>query len=140
LDGPLSTFGLQAAAPIANGLNWQARLAYIHSNAAYEPYVYNRYAADVWLPWNFKVPGNPFVWTLTPNFGVSWWQYKVPDPTIDPTTAQRDLEWRVGLGLDVPIYRQFVLGVLVQYHVFQSNIPAFSFRDLAVTAGPTIRF
>jgi hypothetical protein len=140
LAGPLSTVAFQAAGPVANGLSWQARLSYIHSNAVFEPYAYNRYSADIWLPWNFKLPGDSRVWTITPNFGISDWLYKAPDPTIDTTTAQRDLEWRVGLGLDVPIYRQFSLGLLVQYHVFASNIPVFSFRDLAVTAGPTIKF
>jgi hypothetical protein len=46
----------------------------------------------------------------------------------------------VGLGMDIPVYGQVTLGLLTQYRNVSSNIPAFSTRDLSVTAGPTIRF
>jgi hypothetical protein len=140
LAGTLYTYAFQAAAPIYGGLGWQARVAYVHSNDVYAPYAYNRYSADILLPWNFSLPGSSLIWTVTPNFGVSQWLYKAPDPTIDPTIAQRDLEWRLGLGLDIPIRSQFSLGLLVQYRAVSSNLPVFSMRDLAITAGPTVKF
>lgn len=140
LAGTLYTYAFQAAAPIVAGLGWQARVAYVQSNDIFQPYGYNRYSADVWLPWNFSLPGDSRTWTVTPNFGVSHWLYKAPDPTIDPNIAQRDLEWRVGLGLDVPIWNQVSLGLLVQYRTMSSNLPIFSMRDLAISAGPTFKF
>ena len=141
LSGTLSTYAFQAAAPIYAGLGWQARLAYAHDNAVFEPYSYDRYSVDVWLPWNFSLPWDASrTWTITPTAGVSNWLYKAPDPAIDPTKAQHDLEWRLGLGIDVPIQGQLTLGLLVQYRAVASNIPVFSMRDLAVTAGPSVRF
>ena len=140
LAGTLYTYALQAASPVFAGLSWQARVAYVQSNDVFAPYSYNRYSADVWLPWNFSLPGDSRTWTITPTAGVSRWQYKAPDPTIDPAIAQRDLEWRLGLGLDVPIQGQLSLGLLVQYRAVASNLPVFSMRDLAVTAGPTLKF
>jgi hypothetical protein len=140
LAGTLYTYAFQATSPIYAGLNWQARVGYAHSNAIFEPYSYNRYFADIMLPWNFSFPGDGRTWTITPTFGVSQWLYKAPDPTIDPNVAQRDLEWRVGLGLDVPIRDQFSVGLLVQYRTVSSNLPVFSMRDLAFTVGPTVKF
>jgi hypothetical protein len=140
LTGPLSTYAFQAAAPIYGGLGWQARVAYSHDQTVFEPYSYNEYSADIWLPWNFSFPGDSRTWTLTPTAGVSNWLYKAPDPTIDPTTAERNLEWRVGLGLDFPIRGQFIFGVLVQYRDVLSNIPVFAMRDLSVTFGPSLKF
>jgi hypothetical protein len=140
LAGTLYTYAFQAAAPIYGGLGWQARVAYVHSDDVFAPYSYNRYSADILLPWNFSLPGSGLTWTVTPNFGVSQWLYKAPDPTIDPAISQRDLEWRLGLGLDVPIRSQFSLGLLVQYRAVSSNLPVFSMRDLAITAGPTLKF
>jgi hypothetical protein len=140
LDGTLSTYALQAAGPIYGGLTWQTRFAYAHSNDVFDPYSYNRYSADIWLPWSFTVPWDGRTWILTPNFGISRWLYKAPDPTIDPSVAQRDLEWRTGFALDVPIQNQFSFGVLVQYRAVSSNIPVFSMRDLAVSLGPALKF
>lgn len=140
LSGPLSTYALKAAGPVADGLSWQSRLAYAHSSASFGPYTYDSYIADVWLPWNFSFPGDGRVWTLTPSAGVSYWLYNAPDPTIDPATTPHTTEWRVGLGLDVPIWKQVVLGTLVQYRADQSNIGAFTMHDLQVSAGPTFKF
>ena len=140
LSGTLSTYALPAAGPVFSGLTWQSRLAYGHASDQFGPYSYDVYAADIWLPWNFSFPGDSRIWTLTPTAGVSRWIYSAPDPTIDPTITPRSTEWRVGLGLDVPIWKQFTLGMLVQYRADQSNVPAFTMRDLAVSAGPTLKF
>ena len=86
------------------------------------------------------MPSDSRIWTLTPTAGVSRWLYSAPDPTIDPTITPRTTEWRVGLGLDVPIWKQVILGMLVQYRADQSNVPAFTMRDLSVSAGPTFKF
>jgi hypothetical protein len=140
LGGTLSTYGLQASAPLASGLSWQSRFAYAHSSDQFEPSSYDSYAADVWLPWNFSFLGDGRTWTLTPTAGATYWRYAAPDPTIDPINTPRVTEWRVGLGIDVPIWRQVVLAMLVQYRADDANIPAFAFRDFSVSAGPTFKF
>ncbi len=140
LGGPLSTYGLQASVPVFPGLRWVSRVSCAHDSAFYGPDTYNSYAVDTWLPWNFTVGTDSRTWTLTPTAGVSRWLYDAPDPSIDPVHTPRTTEWRVGLGLDVPIWRQIVLGMLVQYRADQSNIPAFTMRDFSVSAGPTLKF
>jgi len=140
LSGTLSTYGLQASGPISNGLGWQSRLGFGHASDNYTPYSYDVYAADLWLPWNFSFPGDGRLWTLIPSAGVSRWLYAAPDPNIAPTITARSTEWRVGLGLNIPIWKQVVLATLVQYRADQSNVPAFTMRDLSVSAGPTFKF
>lgn len=138
LTGPVTTVALQASGPIYTGLSWQGRLGYDQADAAYEPYSYDRYSADMWLPWNFLLCNR--TWTLIPTVGVSRWVYLAPDPTIDPTLAQRTLEWRAGVALNIPIHDQFSLALLVQYHAYVSNLPIFTMNDLAISIGPTLRF
>jgi hypothetical protein len=140
LSGTVSSYGLQASGPVSNGLTWQSRLGFGHASDRYGPYSYDVYAADLWLPWNFSFPGDGRIWTLIPSAGVSRWLYAAADPNIDPAVAARTTEWRAGLGLEIPLWKQVVLGTLVQYRADQSNIPAFTMHDLSVSAGPTLKF
>ncbi len=140
MSGTLSTVGLLATGPVYSSLSFQSRLTYAHASDNFNPFSYNSYAADIWLPWNFSPLGDGRTWTLLPTAGVSWWQYAAPDPTVDPNTTPNILEWRVGLGLEVPIWKLLYLGLLAQYRADVSNIPAFSMRDLSFTGGPIVRF
>jgi hypothetical protein len=140
LSGTLSTYGVLAAAPIYGGLSWHARFAYDHDEAVFAPYAYDRYSADIWLPLNFSPPWDSHTWTLTPGAGFSQWIYHAPDPNIDPLQAQRTQEWRVSLGLDMPVRKQLYLSMLGQYHGFASNIPVFTMTDWSFTAGPMLKF
>jgi hypothetical protein len=143
LSGTLSTVGLQASGPIASGVAWQSRLAYARASDQFAFDSYKRFAADVWLPWAFYWP-TPWAgssqWTIIPTAGVTTWNYDTPDPFIAPFTTAHTTEWRVGLGIEVPIWRKLVLGSLLQYRNATSNVAAFSYRDLSVSAGPLVRF
>jgi hypothetical protein len=140
LSGTLSTAAFQAAGPVYSGLGWQTRLTYAHADDVNASYSYNRYTAELWLPWNFAVPNTTGTWTLTPNAGVSLWAYDMPDPTIDPLNTQRSVEWWVGLNLNIPVWKQFGIGLATQYHVVSSNIAVFSMKDLSFIVGPTLKF
>jgi hypothetical protein len=140
LNGPLSTFGLQASGPIVSGLGWQTRAAFAHSSASFSPDSYDAYIADLWLPWNFSFPGDGRTWTLTPIAGFSNWQYNAPDPAIDPNTTPHTTEWRAGVGLDVPIWSKIYMSMLVQYRADTSNVAAFTMHDFSVSGGPTFKF
>jgi hypothetical protein len=143
LSGTLSTVGLQASGPIASGLAWQSRIAYASASDQFAFDSYKSFAADVWLPWAFYWP-TPWAgssrWTIIPTAGVTTWNYDAPDPFVAPFTTAHTTEWRVGLGVEVPIWRKLVLGSLLQYRNATSNVAAFSYRDLSVSAGPLIRF
>jgi hypothetical protein len=140
MNGTLQTYGVQASGPVYSSLSFQSRVVYAHASDAFNPYSYDSYAADIWLPWNFSPLGDGRTWTLTPTGGFTQWQYSAPDPTIDPLVTPHILEWRVGLGLEFPIWQQVMLDTLVQYRADVSNIAAFSMHDFSVAAGPTLRF
>ena len=139
-NGPLQTYGLQASGPVVSSLSFQTRVVYAHADATFNPFGYNSYAADIWLPWNFSPLGDGRTWTLTPTAGFTQWQYNAPDPAIDPLTTPHILEWRVGLGLEFPIWTKLFLATQVQYRADLSNIAAFGMHDFSVAAGPTFRF
>src|SRR5262249_223943 len=143
LSGTLSTVGLQASGPIGGGLAWQSRIAYARASDQFAFDSYKSFAADLWLPWVFYWP-TPWAgssrWTIIPTAGVTTWHYDAPDPFVAPFTTAHTTEWRVGLGVEVPIWRKLVLGSLLQYRNATSNVAAFSYRDLAISAGPLIRF
>jgi Tetratricopeptide repeat len=143
LSGTLSTVGVQASGPIASGIAWQSRIAYARASDQFAFDSYKSFAADVWLPWAFYWP-TPWAgssrWTIIPTAGVTTWNYDAPDPFVAPFTTARTTEWRVGLGVEVPIWRKLVFGSLLQYRNATSNVAAFSYRDLAISAGPLIRF
>jgi Tetratricopeptide repeat len=143
LSGTLSTVGVQASAPIAGGLGLQTRVAYGRANDQFAFDSYSSIIADVWLPWTFYWP-TPWAgtarWTIIPTAGVTNWRYDAPDPFVAPFTTANTTEWRVGLGVEVPIWGKVVLGSLLQYRNASSNVAAFSYRDLAISAGPMIRF
>lgn len=139
LSGTLSTYGVQANGPVIGGLSWQSRVAYAHANDEFAFDTYDSFAADVWLPWNVAYwSGRP--WTLIPTAGVTTWRYGAPDPFIDPLTTAHTTEWRVGLGLEAPLWGRLIFASLVQYRADRSNVAAFSMHDLSVTAGPTFKF
>jgi hypothetical protein len=140
MNGPLQTYGLQASGPIYSGLSFQSRVVYAHADASFNPFGYDSYAGDIWLPWNFSPLGDGRIWTLTPTAGFTTWQYSAPDPTVDPLNTAHILEWRVGLGFEFPIWQQIMLNTLVQYRADSSNIAAFGMHDFSVSAGPTLRF
>lgn len=140
LDGTLATFALQAAGQIIQGVGWYARFAFNHSDDALPWYSYDRYAVDLWFPCTVPSPWGGRSWAVTPSFGVSPRLYREPDPTINPFITEHDLEWRLGIGLDIPIRDRFGLGVQLQYRAINSNIPGNTVKDLAVTMGPTVSF
>jgi hypothetical protein len=140
LSGPLTTVGLRASGPIASGLGWQTRGAFAHSSASFGPDSYDAYIADLWLPWNFSLLGDGRTWTLTPIAGFTHWQYSAPDPNVDPLNTPRTTEWRVGLGLDVPIWSKVYMSALAQYRADTSNIAAFTMHDFSISGGPTFKF
>jgi tetratricopeptide (TPR) repeat protein len=140
LDGTLATYALQAGGPIFQGLRWQARFAFNRADDAFPWYSYDRYAFDFWLPCTVPSPWGGRSWVVTPSFGVAPWLYRIPDPTMNPTITEHDLEWRVGVGLDIPLRDRFGLGVQVQYRAINSNIPLNTVKDLSITLGPTVSF
>jgi hypothetical protein len=56
------------------------------------------------------------------NAGVTTWRYDAPDPFVAPFTTANTTEWRVGLGLEVPIWHKLIFASLVQYRDATCNV------------------
>jgi tetratricopeptide (TPR) repeat protein len=140
LDGTLATFALQAAGQFVEGCGWEARFALNHSDSSFSWFSYNRYAFDFWFPCTFPSPWGGRGWTVAPSIGVAPWIYRQPDPVNFPLITEHALEWRAGIGLNIPMEARIGFGILLQYHAIDSNVPANTIKDFAVTLGPTINF
>ena len=123
-------------------LKWNMRAAFNRADTLRDYNAYRSVAFDFGLGYEFDPTYVPTArkWTLSPFFGFSRTRYDDPNPVVDPTLRRRDREWRVGTSLDMPIWANAGLGLMVQYANNRSNIPNFSTRNLSVTFGPTVRF
>jgi len=140
--GALTTSWLTASGFLASSLRWTAR-GFYQNNDARE--AFNAFAAtggDVGLIWQVEPPvltefGS---WSIFSFVGMTRTAYDAANPSVDPAVRRKDREWRVGTKLNLPLWTNGGLGLLVQYTTTRSNLPNFRMRNLAVTVGPTVRF
>ncbi len=95
---------------------------------------------DLGLPFDFAGPWGERPWTLTPLVGFSYTDYDAPNPLVDPRVRREDTEWRVGAGIDLPVFQNVGLGAQVTYSRTDSNIRNYRIDNLAVSFGPTLWF
>ncbi|HVV92256.1 MAG TPA: tetratricopeptide repeat protein [Hyphomicrobiales bacterium] len=146
LTGNLVTAGFIVGGPLAPvpGLSWAARLAY-EANRVDSRFTFNsydRFALDLLVPYAFTRSwgGEAHQIVVTPQAGFSYAAYQRPDPIINPTITRVDNEWRIGLGVDVQLWKHVGVSTLVQYDAVQSSLRNFTAHDFSVTFGPTLRF
>jgi hypothetical protein len=145
LTGNLLTTGFIVGGPLpaVQGLSWAARFAY-EANAAdsFSYNSYDRFAVDLLVPYTFTRSwgGATHQIVLTPQAGYGYAAYHSPDPIVSPAVARMDNEWRVGLGVDVQLWKHVGLSSLVQYQAVESSLRNFTAHDFSVTFGPTLRF
>jgi len=140
--GLVHTVYMNASAPITMEWRWNTRLAFNRVDARVNHYSYRSFAADAGLIYEFSPS---FVesarkWVLNPFVGYTQTRYDEANWIVDPYTRRRDREWRIGSGLDMPLWPNAGLGLLVQYTNVRSNIPNYSTRNFSVTFGPTVKF
>jgi tetratricopeptide (TPR) repeat protein len=82
----------------------------------------------------------PYRWVLTPYLRVAWAGFDAPDPTVDASVTRRDIDYRAGLLVDLPIAANFGFSGMLQYVRSNSNLPNFRYDDFSVLFGPTARF
>lgn len=140
--GRLHTGFVNVSGMILPELRWNMRGAFNRADTQRDYNAYRSLAFDFGLAYEFDPMVVPTArkWTLSPFVGFTRTRYEEPNPVVDPTLSRRDREWRVGLGLDAPIWANVGLGAMVQYANVKSNIPNYSTRNLSVTFGPTVRF
>lgn len=132
---------VNASGVITQDWRWMARLARTRINAEVDSSSMIGTSFDFGLLYDFDAPiSSVRKWTANVFFGVSRNNYDQPNPIVDPTTRRRDREWRIGAGLDAPIWQNAGLSVVVLYNNVNSSLPNYRMRNLSVSFGPTIRF
>ncbi|WP_134497388.1 tetratricopeptide repeat protein [Microvirga pakistanensis] len=141
-SGTVWSAGAVLGSPLYGPLRWQGRIAVSSNDTSdrYGYYGYGQVAADVAFPVDFAGPWGNGPWTFVPYIGFSQFRYDEPNQIIDPSVKRYDREWRVGAGLDMPVYQNIGLGVQVTYSTVASNLPNFRTRNFAISFGPTLRF
>jgi hypothetical protein len=118
------------------------RPLYSRAEAANAWQSFNQVGFDAGLRVEFDppVPTLPYRWVVTPYMRVAWAGFDAPDPLVDPSTTRRDLDYRGGLLVDLPIAANFGFSGMLQYVRSNSNLPNFRSNDFSVLFGPTARF
>jgi hypothetical protein len=142
LNGTLWSAGVVIGSPLVGTMRGQSRIAYSRSetSSVFGFNSYDQVAADLALPLEFAGPWGSRPWLFTPYAGFTYTQYDQPNPLVDPTRSREDQEWRVGAGIDLPVYQNAGFGVQVTYSHTDSNLRNFRTNNLAVSFGPTVRF
>lgn len=148
LTGNLLTTGFILGGPIpaVQGLSWAARFAYEANRA--DSFAYNSYdrlSVDLLVPYAFTRSwgGTEHKLVVTPQVGFSYAGYRAPNPLITGkllSLTRQDNQWRIGLGLDVQLWKHVGVSALVQYDAIESTVRNFTAHDFSVTFGPTLRF
>jgi len=140
--GTLSNGYLSVRGPMLDGMRWQARGGILSNDArdGSQSYLQRLFELFVSYDLNINLLGATQRLTLSPFAGISWTDYREPNPLVDPDVRRRDREGFVGLAIDAQVYKSFGVGVRVQYAHTDSNLPNYRTDNFSVSAGPTFRF
>jgi hypothetical protein len=139
--GHLMTTAFAAEGVVPGWFKWAGRAAYDRNDTAFDAYTYDRWSVDVGVPIEFVTPWfGPRQWIVTPTAGFSLVNYAGPDPLVDPMVTRRDKDWRVGTIVDVQVAGNIGVRTQVQYEQNNSNLANYTFNNLSVSFGPTLRF
>jgi hypothetical protein len=140
--GTLTNGYLAVRGPLLDGMRWQARGGILRDDARDDSQSYLQRLFELFVSYDFNINlmGETQRITLSPFAGMTWTDYREPNPLVDPDVTRKDRERFVGLALDTQIYKSFGLGMRVQYSRTDSNLPNFRTDNFSVSAGPTFRF
>jgi hypothetical protein len=66
--------------------------------------------------------------------------YEFPDPSVSPTIAREDREWRVAFTQAIPVTQEWTIVATLQRSSIASNIVNFDRNNTSVTVGASYRF
>ena len=140
--GRMTTGYASVRGPLLDGMWWQIRGAILRDDARddSQSYLQRLFELFVSREFNINVMGATQRITLAPFAGITWTDYREPNPLVDPDVTRRDRERYFGLAIDDLLYKNFGVGVRVQYSRTDSTLPNFRTDNLSVSAGPTFRF
>lgn len=139
--GWIHTSYLNASGPILPDFRYQLRFAHNRVNAFMDYNAYTSNAIDVSLPFEFAgLFESARKWTIAPFGGFTKTLYDTPNPIVDPNFRRKDKEFRYGVQLDMPIWKNAGFGAVVQYQNVSSSVRNYNTRNFSVIFGPTVRF
>lgn len=122
-------------------LRWFGRLSHTRADAHERYAAYDTNAIDVGLLYDFAAPFTSVKkWTASATFGLSQSDYRAPHIVVDPVERRKDKEWRIGLGVDAPIWEHAGFAVNATYTNVSSSLPNYRTRNFSLSLGPTVRF
>lgn len=149
---------LTASGPFIAGWKWFLRGAVTDTQAQVDWESYRSSTLDLSLAYGLPVLGTMV--RIMPFAGIATRHYGGPEPLLDldprrPLKEQRlrqddaeteadivrkDIERRVGLGLDVQVRQNIGLGIRIQYSKTGSTLPGHETDNLSIYGGPTVHF
>ncbi len=140
--GMQDTGYLIAGGPLVLGWTWHARGAISKNDARVDWQSYDQRTLDVFLSYSFALPllGAERQVTLLPFAGILDADYDGPDPLIDPSVVRKDLERRVGIGVELQLTGEIGFGARFQQSKTESTLPNYEMENRSVYLGPTFRF
>jgi hypothetical protein len=88
------------------------------------------------LPWL----GPERLITILPFAGILDADYDGPDALVDPNVVRKDLDRRVGIGIDVQLTKDVGFSARFQQSKTESTLPNYEMENRSVYFGPTLRF
>ena len=80
------------------------------------------------------------LWSTSVWGGVQRRSYDAADPAVDPTTARRDTEWRIGVGQTVPLSDAWSLLVQLEHMKTNANLPNNETKNTSLYLAAGYRF
>jgi hypothetical protein len=140
--GTLTTGYLAVRGPLLDDVRWQARGGILRNDArdGSQSYLQRLFELFVSYDFNINLMGATQRISLSPFAGITWTDYREPNPLVDPDVRRHDRESYVGLSIDTQLHKSFGVGIRVQHSRTDSNLPNFRTDNFSVSAGPTFRF
>ena len=141
--GELFAYLVNGAGQFSENFSWRSNAAFNQNDAAKSYQSYDQYFGSLAVRMGFDVfdwQG----WALTPFASASFTDYKglapteANNPPLD--TIRADFQWNAGATLEVPVTENLGVSFQVQYTDNKSTLSCYSYDNLQVTSGPTLRF
>jgi hypothetical protein len=141
-SGDLYTISFGGSYKFSDTISLEARPIFARASSVNNWQSFNQTGFDTGLHIDFLGPfaSVPGYWSVMPFASLLWSSFDAADPFLDPNTTRRDLQYRAGLLVDLPLATNFGFSGMVEYERTDSNLPNFRIEDLSVMFGPTARF
>ena len=140
--GELFTYSFAGSGLVFGPVRWLARVSYDWNQSGFTFWSYQRPSVELGMPLTFNLNwfGASRLGVFTPYIGGSFTDFEIPNPLYDPNVTRRDRMWYLGTTLEANVVGQASLRLNVHYLSNDSNIVNFTYRNLAVSFGPSFRY